>query len=96
MSTRQTVIRYCNFYGLKRIRDDFKSLPQETEQESISQLVDKIELKGIEEFTNEVFNNRQRTSTCNGILKTDAVLRFAKVLKKFNIEYLQDINKIIN
>lgn len=95
-STRQTVIKYCDFYGIKRIREDFKSLPKETDQEPISQLIDKIELKEIEEFTNEVFKNRQRTSTSNGILKTDAVLRFAKVLKKFNIEYLQDIQKIIN
>ncbi len=95
-STRQTVIRYCDFYRIKRIREDFKSLPKETDQEPISQLIDKIEIKGIEEFTSEVFKNRQRTSTSNGILKTDAVLRFAKVLKKFNIEYLQDMQKIIN
>lgn len=40
----------------------------------------------IGEFTNEVFKNRQRTSTPNGILKTDAVLRFAKVRKKVYIE----------
>jgi hypothetical protein len=95
-STRQTVIKYCDFYGMKRIRNDFSSLPVETEQESISQLIDKIEYKGIEEFTNEVFKNRQRTSTCNGILKTEAVLKFAKILKEFNVEYLQDLVKIIN
>lgn len=95
-STRQTVIKYCDFYGVKRIRDDFDSLPEQHEQESISQLIYRIENKGIEDFTNEVFKNRQRTSTANGILKTDAVLRFAKVLKEFNIQYLQDLDKVIN
>lgn len=32
-STRKTVIKYCDFYGIKRIRDDFNSLPIELEQE---------------------------------------------------------------
>ena len=95
-STRQTVIKYCDFYGMKRIRDDFNSLPIEAEQESISQLINKIENKGIEEFTDEVLKNRQRTSSCNGILKTDAVLRFAKILREVNVEYLQDIYRVIN
>lgn len=94
-STRQTVIKYCDYYSLKRIRDDFSSLPLESEQETISQLITKIEKKGIDEFTNEVFKNRQRTSTSNGILKTEAVLRFANVLKDFNVEYLQDLSIII-
>ena len=50
-STRKTVIKYCDFYGMKRIRNDFMSVPLESEQESMSQLIDKIEHKGIEEFT---------------------------------------------
>lgn len=95
-STRQTVIKYCDFYGMKRIRDNFKSLPVESDQESISKLIDKIEVKGVDVFTTEVFKNRQRTSTCNGILKTEAVLRFAKILREHNVEYLQDLSKIIN
>lgn len=37
-------------------------------------------------FTEKVLNNRQRTSTINGILKAEAVYHWAQVLKKHKIE----------
>ncbi|MEJ1959689.1 MAG: hypothetical protein WDM70_09960 [Nitrosomonadales bacterium] len=43
----------------------------------------------------DVYRNRQRTSARNGILKADAVNRFAAVLRKYNIEYLQDISEAL-
>jgi hypothetical protein len=43
-----------------------------------------------------VYQNRQRTSTRNGILKAEAVLKFAKVLQTFGVEYFQDLSKVIN
>jgi hypothetical protein len=43
-----------------------------------------------------VYQNRQRTSTRNGILKAEAVLKFARVLQTFGVEYFQDLSKVIN
>lgn len=46
---------------------------------------------GIEAFTSDIFRNRQRTSTNSGILKAEAIHRFAEVLKKHGVNYLQDV-----
>lgn len=43
----------------------------------------------------EVFLNRQRTSTHNGILKADAVYRVSKLLHDFQVEFLQDVQRIL-
>ena len=94
-STRQTVIKYCNYYNLQRIRVDKESVSI-TEQESISQFIEKVESAGIDFITTKVFDNRQRTSSKNGILKTEAVLKFAKTLQKYGVNYLQDIPMIVN
>lgn len=90
--TRQTVIRYCKYYDLKRIRSN-EEHTSITEQESIEQFIAKIEAVGINFFTEKVFDNRQRTSTNKekGILKTEAVLMFAKTLSNYKVNYLQDI-----
>ncbi len=42
------------------------------------------------------FNNRQRTSSVNGILKAEACYRVAEVFKKHNINTLEDFNKYAN
>ena len=43
-----------------------------------------------------VYQNRQRTSARMGILKSEAVFRFANVFKAFGVEYFQDLSKVIN
>jgi hypothetical protein len=47
-----------------------------------------------EGLANDVFRNRQRTSTRSGILKAEAVYRFAKALQKFGIDTFADTSKI--
>jgi len=94
--TRRTVKRYCDYYSLQRIRSDRATVPQSEEQESIGQFIEKIISAGIEFFTKKVFQNRQRTSTRNGILKSEAVLRFAKTLQKYRVNYFQDISRVID
>jgi len=94
-STKAVVIRYCDYHDLPRIRNDADLLPEPGEQESVPAFVRKMEEAGVEFFTNEVFKNRQRTSSRNGILKTEAVCRFASVLQKHGIHYLQDVPKAI-
>ncbi len=44
----------------------------------------------------EVFRNRQRTSPRNGILKAEGSYLFAGVLREHGIEYLQDIEKVLD
>ena len=41
-----------------------------------------------------VFGNRQRTSSRSGILKADAVMRFAKVLKSHGIQRLAEMEDV--
>ncbi len=43
----------------------------------------------------KICQNKQRTSTRNGILKAEATYRFASVVQKFGVEYLQDVEKIM-
>jgi hypothetical protein len=43
-----------------------------------------------EQLAIEVFRNRQRTSARSGILKAEAVFRFATALRQFNIETFAD------
>ena len=90
-STRQIPIRYCETYGLKRLRLSGTGLPEPEEQEPLSTLVSRIEDIGHERFANEVVKNRHRTSATNGILKTEAVLRFAQCLTRQGIETFQDL-----
>jgi hypothetical protein len=94
-STRAVVIRYCDYYGLPRIRPHADALPEPGEQEPVPAFVRKMEEAGDDFFTNEVFRNRQRTSSRNGIRKTEAVRRFASVLQKHGIHCLQDVPRAI-
>jgi hypothetical protein len=94
-STRKVVINYCDHFNLKRIRTTGEQYPDINEQESIDEFIKKIETIGIEAFTQDIFKNKQRTSTRNGILKTEAVYKFAKELQKHDVHYLQNIEKIV-
>jgi hypothetical protein len=46
-----------------------------------------------ETLANNVFKNRQRTSSTNGILKAEAVFRYIKTLLSFNINNKDDLLK---
>ncbi len=93
-STRNVVERYCRHYSLRRVREDPLCLPPVEEQEPVSAFVEKIIQLGPEKFAGTVLANRQRTSTRSGIMKSEAALRFAQVLKLHKVEYFQDVEKI--
>ena len=48
-----------------------------------------------DELAGKIYN-RQRTSTSNGILKAEAVSHFLEVLKKYNVERIEDIPGVYN
>ncbi len=90
-SVTSVVNRYCNYFALPSAARGPGEFPPESRQQSVSELVANMEKLGIEAFTSDVFQNRQRTSSRGGILKSEAVLRFARALRDHGIDYLQDI-----
>lgn len=89
-STRATVIKYCDYFNLKRIRDT-EVFPQEDNQHTISELI--ANMCSVPDFAGTILKNRQRTSSYNGILKAEAVLLWAKIFQKYDIETLQCFNQ---
>ena len=89
-STRAVVTRYCEYTSQRRIRKS-ADLPNRESQEAISSFCGRSEQSDPVLMAKLVYQNRQRTSTRSGILKAEAVLRFAQVLQSFGIEHLQDV-----
>ncbi len=95
-STKRVIERYCQYFSITKMREYRNEMPPEESQESIEEFQQKINNSGSEEFAKEIFKNKQRTSTKSGILKSEAVLQFANVLKKYEVNYFQHIDKIIS
>jgi hypothetical protein len=53
-----------------------------------------MELYTTDELAEKIFQNKQRTSTKNGIKKSEAVLMFLRVLIKYKVESFKDLDKI--
>lgn len=90
-AVQNVIARYCSYFGLPRLRQPRDRLPPIEEQESVSSFCGKYAERSAEAFAVQIFQNRQRTSTRNGILKAEAVWRFAEVLRTCRVEFLQDI-----
>lgn len=82
-STQNVVDHYCAYFHQPKYLSQVYGCQTD---HTISQLIDNIEAVGVENAANYIFRNHQRTSTKNGILKAEAVLRFAKILKKYGVE----------
>jgi hypothetical protein len=90
-STRLVVKRYCEKRGVTHIRSS-EALPPPSDQEPLSAFVNYIDAMGPSAFADNIVHNHQRTSPRSGILKAVGALRFAKVLRSFRVEYLQDLS----
>ncbi len=91
----QNVIKnVCEKFIINIERINFKKLPEISEQISVSDFKKLLENQTYDELANNIFKNRQRTSTVNGILKAEAVIHFLDVLIKFQVEYFQDVEKL--
>ncbi len=94
-STSLVVDRYCDFAGIHTLsRKVGVPLPQR-DQQSVSTLTETIEELGFETFATDVLKNSQRTSTRNGCLKTKAVYAFAATLLNWDIQFMQDLEKVL-
>jgi hypothetical protein len=89
-STQAVVERYAEWAQLVRNRPA-DAFPARDAQQPLTVLVEHIEQIGAESFAADVVKNRQRTSTRNGVLKSEAVAQFASVLVAHDVLYLQDV-----
>jgi hypothetical protein len=95
-TTQNVVQRFSSYINIDKFRQYGSSFPRIDKQYSINQFIDFYEENNIDFITNNVYKNKCRTSTVNGILKSKAVLEFAKVLQKHEINYFQDLTKVVN
>ena len=99
-SVINVVQRYCTKRNLEPYRGknlcDSSSYPEKTQQESITCFLQYVKEFSFCQLADTVFENCQRTSTRNGILKAEAVVKFAKVLLKYDVNYFQDIGRLEN
>ena len=86
-STKKTVIRYCDNVSVTRIHDP---LVDPSDAHTVNELILNIS-RYVNYGADALFRNKQKTSTKNGILKADAVYRFATVLAANGIQTLADI-----
>lgn len=93
-STQNTVERFCSYFDLQKNRHN--GLPPESGQISTTELINIYNKYHYQKMANDVYENKQRTSPVNGILKSQAVLLYSKILHKYGVEYFQDISKIEN
>lgn len=82
-----TINRFCEYYKI----DKFSN----SEELTTSDFLKLMKESSIKELTENIYQNRQRTSTRSGILKSEAIILFLEVLQKFKIEKLSDVGKII-
>lgn len=86
-SATNAINRFCIHFNIDKF-----SKNKEHSTTDFLQLMENVPLI---ELTEKIYCNRQRTSTKNGILKSEAVIKFLKLLQKYRIEYISDINNLI-
>lgn len=91
-SVEKATNSFFNYFNL----DISRTLPVENEYTISSFINDMDTFNSFEEAAEKGFNNRQRTSTTNGILKAEACYRVAEAFKKHNINTLDDFNSYPN
>jgi hypothetical protein len=85
------VDRYCKYAHQPMIRINRAAFPPRDEQLTVSNFIDDLDEIGVETFSSDVIANRCRTSPRGGVLKTEACLKFATVLRHHGVEVLQDV-----
>ena len=92
-STLNTVKRFCQYLGLRLYSQKHPSPP--SEQFKVSEFVKLYTQYTAEEMAEKIYQNKQRTSTRNGILKSQAAMLFGQVLGGYGVEYFHDAERII-
>ena len=92
-STANTVARFCERQGCtKSLAPD---APRSTGERTISEFLALFDDLTPDQMADDLFGNRQRTSTRSGILKAEAVRQFATALKENGIEDFGDMTETL-
>lgn len=92
-STINVVNNFCQYYSIPKI--DLNRFTNITNQFSVNDFLVSCNKIGLESMVSKVYQNKQRTSPVNGILKAEAVYKFGLVLNKYQVNKFPDINKVI-
>jgi hypothetical protein len=91
-STAATVMRVCTRIGITRI-DRLRPAPR-GQQWAIDDLLREFDHHGAERLAEQLFSNRQRTSSVNGVLKAAAVEQFCRVCAAHGVQVFQDLDAV--
>jgi hypothetical protein len=94
--TQATVKRFCAYFGVREFKYADPAEEARAVEFTIDDLLQIYAQHSIEFMASDVYQNRQRTSPTSGILKAEAVFRVAQVLKKYGVNVLADMPKVIN
>jgi hypothetical protein len=84
-TVRKVIDKYCNASNLKKYRDKEDIYPPINEQDKISDLIKRYKELGDLHMRDQIFRNKNKTSSRSGVDKSEAVLMFCEVLKIIKI-----------
>lgn len=90
-STLNAVLRYSNHFNIAPYNYQRTHTPP---NHTISDFISNLDAVGVKNSATAIYQNHQRTSSRNGILKAEAVYRFAKILQENGIESFADLNSV--
>lgn len=93
---KNTIRKVCDYFEIDSRARRKGTLPKPEDQISVSSFLELLSDQPSDALAEKVYQNRQRTSVKNGILKAEAVTLFLKVLKDFGVESFQDVPRLIN
>jgi uncharacterized protein (DUF433 family) len=82
------------YKAVQNVIENFQSSFPPAKQ-TLPHLLEAYQVYGVERMADQVFKNRQRTSTKSGILKAEAVQKFAQILATFNAHTNEDVLRLI-
>lgn len=93
-SVKNVVSNFCEYENIQKYRDSKNVLTKIQEQYKVSDFLRKFKSFDFKLLAEDVFRNKQRTSTRNGILKSQAVVEFLGILYEQEIDTFQDLSKL--
>lgn len=85
---------FSQFLEIDRDYAEVGEFPAAENQLSTNEILRRLANMTIDQLTDDVFNNRTRTSTRNGILKAEASLNALTILNNYKLNYYHDIHNL--
>lgn len=94
-SVKNAIRSCCDYLQIKPFREEKDQYPPQSDQLSIQSFLKTLAKFSDEQAADIVFKNRHRTSSRGGILKSEAVQRFASILLNNGVNYFEDIEDVL-